>query len=339
LITSGSVTPCTRTLHVACGLRSHDPNAGRETLGAFWAQVRSSAERTGRLSERTLIAYDEVWRLYLSPLGEHPLNAITPADVGDVLATTPSPARERDVHKVLRMILGRAVKAGKIATNPASGIELPEISRREPRTLSAEELDRLVEVMPDRYRAFVLTAVYSALRWSELVALRVDRLDLMRNRIRVEEKIVESGRLIRGTPKTERSRRAVTIPEFVTFELAEHLRRYTSDGLVFTATKGGEIRRPAFYRLVWKPALEAAGLQGFPFGHLRHSGATLMLEAGANPVLVASRLGHTSTRMVEQHYAGRLDRADKEIASALDAEARVRHVEGLDRAPRDAHPS
>jgi hypothetical protein len=30
-----------------------------------------------------LIAYDEVWRLYLSPLGEHPLNAITPADVGD----------------------------------------------------------------------------------------------------------------------------------------------------------------------------------------------------------------------------------------------------------------
>jgi hypothetical protein len=68
---------------VACGLRSHDPNAGRETLGAFWAQVRSSAERTGGLSERTLIAYDEVWRLYLSPLGEHPLNAITPADVGD----------------------------------------------------------------------------------------------------------------------------------------------------------------------------------------------------------------------------------------------------------------
>jgi integrase len=65
----------------------------------------------------------------------------------------------------------------------------------------------------------------------------------------------------------------------------------------------------------------------------------MMLEAGANPVLVAFRLGHTSTRMVEQHYAGRLDRADKEIASALDAAARVRHVEGLDRAPRDAHPS
>jgi hypothetical protein len=46
------------------------------------------------------------------------------------------------------------------------------------------------------------------------------------------------------------------------------------------------------------------------------------------PVLVAFRLGHTSTRMLEQHYAGRLDRADRELGRALDAAARVRHVEG-----------
>jgi hypothetical protein len=56
----------------------------------------------------------------------------------------------------------------------------------------------------------------------------------------------------------------------------------------------------------------------------------MTLEAGANRVLVAFRLGHL-TRMVEQHYAGRLDRADKEIAEALDARhgaARLRHAEG-----------
>ena len=72
------------------------------------------------------------------------------------------------------------------------------------RVLSGEELDRLAEAIPDRFRAFVLTAAYSSLRWSELVALRVDRLDLVRDVIRVEEKIVESGRLIGGAPKTER---------------------------------------------------------------------------------------------------------------------------------------
>jgi hypothetical protein len=68
----------------------------------------------------------------------------------------------------------------------------------------------------------------------------------------------------------------------------------------------------------------------------------LTLEAGANPVLVAFRLGHTSTRMVEQHYAGRLDRADKEIAEALAARhraAHVRHAERSDVSGSDAHPS
>ena len=57
---------------------------------------------------------------------------------------------------------------------------------------------------------------------------------------------------------------------------------------MFTAPKGGPIRRPAFYRLVWKPATIAAGLEGFRVGQLRHTGATLALEAGASPLLLRS---------------------------------------------------
>jgi integrase len=136
----------------------------------------------------------------------------------------------------------------------------------------------------------------------------------------------------------------VTLPEFVTFALAEHLRAYPPgpDGFVFTGSEGGPVRRLNLYHRVWGPALARAGIEGFRFGHLRHTGATMALEAGANPVLVAFRLGHTSTRMVEQHYAGRLDRTDKEIAEALDARhgaARVRHVEGSGRGRDARHPS
>lgn len=77
----------------------------------------------------------------------------------------------------------------------------------------------------------------------------------------------------------------------ITLELAGHLRRYPSEeeGLVFTAERGGVIRRPAFGRLVWRPAVARAGLQGFRFGQLRHTGATLALEAGTNPA--SSRSG------------------------------------------------
>lgn len=187
--------------------------------------------------------------------------------------------------------------------------------------LTMEEADALVEAVPDRYRALVLLAAYGSLRWSELVALRVDRLSPSRDRVRIEEKIVESGHLIRGEPKTKRSRRWVTVPDFVGFALAEHVKKYPPgpDGLVFTAPQGGPIRRPAFYRLVWSKATRAVGLEGFPFRNLRHTGATLALQEGTNPVLVAFRLGHASTAMIERHYGDLGEGFDREIADRLAA--------------------
>ncbi len=202
--------------------------------------------------------------------------------------------------------------------------------------LTPEEVARLVDAMPDRWRAFVMLGAYSSLRFSELVGLRVDRLDLPRRRIRVEAKITEAGRLIRGEPKTKQSRRSVTIPEFACFELAEHIRKYppNPDGLVFTMPGGGPVRRPAFYRTVWSPATKTAGLEGFRPGLLRHTGASLAIASGANPLLVAARLGHTSTRMVERHYASLFEGLDGEIARSLQVMHERRAEESLRLRPR-----
>jgi hypothetical protein len=98
-----------------------DPNAGRETFGAFWNGECEGARRTGRLSERTLIAYAEIVRLYLAPLVERPLNSITRADVEDVIRGR---TRASDIHKVLRAILSRAVKAGSSRRIPRSASTL-----------------------------------------------------------------------------------------------------------------------------------------------------------------------------------------------------------------------
>jgi integrase len=44
---------------------------------------------------------------------------------------------------------------------------------------------------------------------------------------------------------------------------------------------------PRLLPLVWSKATRAVGLEGFPFRNLRHTGATLALQEGTNPVLVA----------------------------------------------------
>jgi integrase len=204
-----------------------DPTRGKEPLGSFYDRWKQLAAETGRPSERTLIAYDELWRLYIAPkLKDESLNAITRADVEQVVcaAAKRSAWRANDALKVLRRLLSAAVDAEAIARNPATRVPTPRIEQERPWVLTMDEVDALAEAVPDRYRALVLLAAYGSLRWSELVALRVDRLSPSRDRVRVVEKIVESGRLIRGEPKTKRSRRWVTVPDFVASALADHVK-------------------------------------------------------------------------------------------------------------------
>ena len=112
----------------------------------------------------------------------------------------------------------------------------PTLHKEEPWVLTPQEVERLADEVGERWRGFVLLAAYGSLRWSELVAVRVGRIDFPRRRIRVEEKITEHGTLFPGEPKTWKSRRSVSLPEFVIFELAAHVGRYPpdEDGLVFT---------------------------------------------------------------------------------------------------------
>ena len=63
-----------------------------------------------------------------------------------------------------------------------------------------------------RYQALVLTGAYTGLRPGELVALRLDRLDLLRRQLRVEEPV-----------KTPAARRTVSFPAFLAETLAVHL--------------------------------------------------------------------------------------------------------------------
>jgi integrase len=297
-----------------------DPARARVSLERFYAGWRARAEELGKPSERTLINYDEKMHRYVLPsLGKVPLAAISRADVEEVVASAPTPWVASDVLKVLRMILNRAVAEERIGRNPASRVAAPQLPRAEPWVLTPEEVERCADAVGERWRALVLTAAYSSLRWSELVALRVSRVDLLRRRIRVEEKITEHGHLIPGEPKTWQSRRSVTIPKEVAEEIAAHLHRHPQggDGYVFAGEEGGPLRRSHFGRLVWRPATKAAGIGGFKFANLRHTGASLAIAAGAHSMQVAARLGHTSTRMIERHYVSLFEGLDAEVGEQL----------------------
>jgi hypothetical protein len=86
---------------------------------------------------------------------------------------------------------------------------------------------------------------------------------------------------------------------------------------VFSAERGGPIRRSNFTRRVWTPATRAAGVEGLRFHDLRHTAATLAVAAEASTRELMVRMGHSSSAAALRYrhvMAGR----DAAIAAALD---------------------
>lgn len=141
-----------------------------------------------------------------------------------------------------------------------------------------------------------------------------------------------------GPPKTTKSRGIVSFPAFIAEELAAHVASYPDPdrarGLVFTSEDGAPLRRSNFARRVWQPAAVTAGIgvyatdpvtrrrryEGGTFHSLRHSCASWLIHAGANPLEVAEKLRHaraTTTLTTYGHlFPGTDDRLDGLLETA-----------------------
>jgi hypothetical protein len=179
---------------------------------------------------------------------------------------------------------------------------------------------------PRPWRALVLTAANTGLRWGELMGLRCGRVDLLRGDLAVVEQLTEvDGALSFAALKTDASRRTIALAQSIVDELSQHIDTYAEpgpSGLVFPAPEGGPMRRSNFTRRVWIPARTELGFDGVRFHDLRHTAAAVAIVSGAaNPLLLSRRLGHSTTRMTFDRFGHLFDGADRALADALDGSA------------------
>jgi integrase len=234
-----------------------------------------------------------------------------------------APGSVAKVFQVLDKALQAAVDARLLGTNPADNVPLPRDDKPEARFLMPDEIARLADAMPERYRALVSVAAYSGLRIGELAGLKRHRINLMRRSIEVAEVVTEpKGHLTFGPPKTKAGRRVVPIPAAVAVELTEHLGKHAGpgkDGLVFPGRDGGALRATAWRQRMWHPATEAAGLAPLVPHELRHTAVALWISAGADPKRIATWAGHTSVRTILDTYGHLFPTDDDAITAKLDA--------------------
>jgi integrase len=115
--------------------------------------------------------------------------------------------------------------------------------------------------------------------------------------------------------------RCPRLPAFLLPELVTHLEQFTppgDDSLVFVGPKNGPLRRPNFSR-AWRDATESAGVTGFHFHDLRHTGNHIAAATGASLRELMGRMGHSTTRaaLIYQHRTAERDRLIATVMSEL----------------------
>lgn len=324
-----------------------DPKRGDMTLPEFWQSWRTESIESTRLQPTTLAKYDRTWRLYVEPtIGGTPLSRITRKLVNDMVdraSARSSPWQAAEALKLTRRLLNAALDDERVSRNVAARIPMPQGDRKPITILRPEQLHAVVAELPERYRALALLGAYSSLRWSELVAVKKDDLDIEHRTVRVDERATEvgggGGPFAWGRPKTAGSRRVVDLPRLVVRPLAEHLLKFPPlrsdeehlDGLVFHSPEGGLIRRHLFRR-VWSQASITAGVPTIRLEHLRHTGASLAYAATKDMKAIAARLGHTSTRMIDTVYVELYTDAGRNLAAAIDSLVEERLAADVDQA-------
>jgi integrase len=277
-----------------------DPRLSKITVGEWaprWLATKVNLKPTTR------VTYEILRNKHVLPAwGDTRLAGVTHEGVASWVAGLEarglSASSIRQTHRVFALLLGLAVRDGRLARNPAAGVPLPRAVRAEQVYLTYAQVDGLANAAGE-YRLAVLFLAYTGLRFGEMAALRVRNLDLLRRRANITQSVAE----VRG----------------LVDDLAAHVAGKAPDDFVFSAPRGGVLRIRNFRRAGFEPAVKIAGPDGMTPHALRHTAASLAIAAGANVKVVQTMLGHKSATMTLDLYGHLFENQLDEVADAMDA--------------------
>ena len=117
-----------------------------------------------------------------------------------------------------------------------------------------------------------------------------------------------------STPKTKNSIRTVTMPKFLCDEMQDCLKLYYSlqpDDRIFPVTK-------YYLNHEMERGCKASGVKKIRVHDLRHSHASLLIEMGCQPLLIADRLGHEKIQTTLNTYSHLYPNKQAEVAAQLE---------------------
>lgn len=226
----------------------------------------------------------------------------------------------KELHTQITAIFNYAVRYYKLPSNPASiAGNFGSDKEIEMDFWTTEEYLRFSEQMMDEppYYYCFQVLYWLGVREGEALALTKEDFDLEKKTVTINKtyQVLHKGNAVTTPPKTHKSNRTITIPDFLCEELKDYFEMLPPDSnetrIFYMLSKSSLTRH-------MKKGSEAAGIKRIRVHDLRHSHVSLLINLGYSAVAIADRMGHESVHVtfryahlfpsVQQDMAERLDR-------------------------------
>lgn len=188
---------------------------------------------------------------------------------------------------------------GVMIDDPVEMIEAPRPARKLPDILSVEDITRMVDSVDlsrregVRNKAMIETLYSCGLRVSELVELRISKVNLIDGWIQV----IGKGNKERLVPIGQRA--IAAIDDYLAQYRADIVPHPGHEDILFLGRQGRGMSRQMAFTMVRRIAINAGIRKSVSPHTFRHSFATHLVEAGADLRAVQEMLGHSSITTTE----------------------------------------
>lgn len=291
------------------------------TFQSFWELYRE--DMTQRLRENTVRSKDYIVELKIIPyFGKKKIVDITAADVrrwqNDIMKKGYAPTYLKTINNQLSAIFNYAVRYYDLPKNPCQQAgSMGKGKAEEMQFWTQEEFETFIESVKDKpvtYYAF-LVMYWTGVRVGELLALTLADFDAEKKTLSITKSCQRiKGRDVVTEPKTAKGKRVITLPDFLVAELEEYISRLygmTKNDRLFMITK-------SYLEKEMSRGVKLSGVKKIRLHDIRHSHASLLIsKLGAQPNLVAERLGHEKIETTLATYSHLYPNQARKLADQL----------------------
>lgn len=309
-----------------------------------------------KLARKTALRYDGIIKDHLVPgLGTIRVSKLSAMHIDEFLTKERTEGRKdkkkkalgtglsesslKQAYNILHSALEKAIDWDLLNVNPCRKVEKPKLKPSQVKILETTQVLPMLEALRGQYifmPAYI--SIFTGMRLGEILALTWNDVDLTKGLIyvSVSSDQVKADDPTYKDPKTRKGKRAIAITKRFVKELKEQKKQLAKMKL----EAGGEIKaggkweehdlvcprwdepgkpiNPPSFSGRFSEVMEELGYK-ITFHGLRHTHASLLIQAKEQPKVISDRLGHTNIGVTMDTYGHLMPGAQEEAATKLDA--------------------